>query len=497
MNVRSRYAPSPTGMQHIGSVRTVLFEYLLAKANSGTFYLRIEDTDQSRSTEGAVEDLYATLNWLNIKWDEGPDIGGPYGPYVQSERFDLYRKYAEQLIGEKKAYYCYCTEQRLEELRKSQESEKKSIGYDRHCRNLSREEREKAEAELKVAGGRPVVRFALPEDESRRVVIEDALLGEVKRKVKDINPDPVILKSDGFPTYHFAHVIDDTLMKTTHVLRGQEWLPSAPLHVLLFEAFGWEAPKYVHLPMVLGKDGQKLSKRHGDTAVREFREAGYLPEALVNYLSLVGWSYDDKREFFTLKELEECFTLDKLNKAPGVFDYKKLDWFNGQYIRQKSEQELTDLIIPYLIKDGLVHDPPNPDESEIIVQMIPLVQPRLKKLGDVPALVRFLFRDVPVDDIELLIPKKCELSDVLPWLEKGREILSALTSFNMTDIETSFEKAAEEMGTKLGNLMMPLRVCVTGSGMSPPLLESVLLMGLDEALKRVDRGIELVKKVLK
>ena len=496
MSVRSRYAPSPTGLQHIGGARTALFEYLFAKANGGDFYLRIEDTDQARTTDESIEDLYATLRWLGLKWDEGPDIGGPYAPYVQSERFELYAAHARKLIEEKKAYYCYCTEERLTELRADQEKNKKPIGYDGHCRNLNDEQREAALKALEAKGQKPVIRFALPDDDSQRIVITDAVLGEVKRKVKDINPDPVIIKSDGFPTYHLAHVIDDTMMKTTHVIRGQEWLPSAPLHVLLFQAFGWDPPVYVHLPMVMGKDGQKLSKRHGDTAVRDFRKAGYLPEAIVNYLSQVGWSYDDKREFFTLKELEECFTLEKLNKAPGVFDYKKLDWFNGQYIRLKSEAELKELIMPYLVESGIVSALPTEAEGKMIDAMIPLVQPRLKLLSDVPDLVRFLFQDVPVENVEMLIPKKCELSEVVPWLEKGRDLVAALGSKSIENVEKDFEAEAESLGTKLGNLMMPVRVCVTGSMMSPPLFESVMLMGVDEALRRIDRGIALAKSSL-
>lgn len=496
MSVRIRYAPSPTGLQHIGGVRTALFEYLAAKAGKGVFYLRIEDTDQARSSAESINDLYETLRWLGITWDEGPDIGGPYGPYIQSERFKIYQQHARRLIEEGKAYYCYCSEARLNDLRSLQEKNKQSIGYDRHCRYLSRDEREKAEEVLAKEGRKPVIRFALPENDSERIVIEDVLLGEVKRKVKDINPDPVIIKSDGFPTYHLAHAIDDTLMKTTHVIRGQEWLPSAPLHVLLFKALGYQAPVYVHLPMVMGKDGQKLSKRHGDTAVRDFRKAGYLPEAIVNYISQVGWSYDDKREFFTLKELEECFSMEKLNKAPGVFDYKKLDWYNGHYIRQKSEGELKTLIMPYLIDHALVADPPSAQEERIIAAMIPLVQPRLKVLSDVPGLVRFLFQDVPVTDPALLVPKNCTMTDVIPWLQKGRDLLAAGSQSSVEELEQEFEKAAQAMDTKTGNLMMPLRVSITGSTMSPPLFESVKLMGIGEALRRVDRSIELVKQSL-
>ncbi len=312
MSVRVRYAPSPTGLQHIGGVRTALFNYFFARANGGTFILRIEDTDQERSHEEALEDLYETLAWLGIDWDEGPGRGGDYGPYVQSQRFELYRSYAQQLVDDGKAYYCYCTPQRLDALREEQQQKKSRMqGYDRHCRDLTEEQRSAYAAQ----GITPVIRLKVPLE--GKTTFHDELMGDITRKNTDISPDPVLLKSDGFPTYHLANVIDDHLMGITHIMRAQEWIPSGPLHILLYEAFGWDPPKYCHLPMVMGKDGQKLSKRHGSTAVRDFRRAGYLPEAVVNYISLLGWSYDDKTEFFTREELEKVFSLEKINKPPG------------------------------------------------------------------------------------------------------------------------------------------------------------------------------------
>ena len=342
MSVRVRYPPSPTGLQHIGSVRTVLFNYFFARANGGTFILRIEDTDRTRSTEDAVQDLYDTLSWLGIEWDEGPDKGGNYGPYIQSQRTKLYAGYIEKLIASGHVYKCFCSAERLEGMRKAQEEKKQKIGYDGRCRNLSSEKA----AEYESGNIPHVVRFKVPD--RGKTIFSDSLLGEISTRNEDMPPDPILMKSDGFPTYHLANVVDDHLMEITHILRGQEWLPSVPLHVLLYDALGWKPPEYYHLPMVLGKDGQKLGKRHGSTAVRDYREAGYLPEAVINYLTLVGWSYDDKREFFSMQELEEFFTLDKLNKAPAVFDAKKLEWFNGQYIRMKSDEELLELILPFL-----------------------------------------------------------------------------------------------------------------------------------------------------
>ncbi|MEM9424723.1 MAG: glutamate--tRNA ligase, partial [Spirochaetota bacterium] len=336
--VRVRYAPSPTGLQHIGGVRTALFNYLFARRNGGKFILRIEDTDRVRSEERYIDDLYESLNWLGIQVDEGPPRfvtgrnSGPYlgnyGPYIQSERIEQYRFYTQKLIHQGRAYYCFCSSERLDLLRKQQEAEKLPLqGYDRLCRSLSRDE-----AESRRQAGEPyVVRLAIPlAEEPRSGPLEtrfhDRLLGEIKRANRDINPDPVILKTDGFPTYHLANVIDDHLMGITHVLRAQEWLSSGPLHMLLYQAFGWEAPQFCHLPMVMGADGAKLSKRHGSTSLLEFREAGYLPAALVNYIALLGWSFDESREFFTLKELEECFELNKLSRSPAGFDYRKLEW---------------------------------------------------------------------------------------------------------------------------------------------------------------------------
>ncbi len=317
MDVRVRYAPSPTGLQHIGGVRTALFNYFFARSMGGKFILRVEDTDRERYSEESLKDLYDTLEWLGIDWDEGPGKGGEYGPYVQSERSELYRKYADQLVDEGNAYHCFCTSERLNDLRETQKKDKKNYGYDRHCRNLSEEEIKKKKEE----GLKSVIRLKIPLE--GKTSFDDLILGTVTRKNKDISPDPVLLKSDGFPTYHLANVIDDHFMGITHILRAQEWIPSGAMHVLLYKAFGWEPPAYCHLPMVMGKDGQKLSKRHGSTSVVDFRNRGYLPEAIINYVTMVGWAYDDSREFFTKEELEKLFTLEKINKAPGVFDYKK------------------------------------------------------------------------------------------------------------------------------------------------------------------------------
>lgn len=490
MTTRVRYAPSPTGLQHIGGVRTALFNYFFARSTGGKFILRVEDTDRERYSDESLQDLFDTMNWLGLDWDEGPVKGGDYGPYIQSERSDIYRRYAHELIEKGFAYYCFCSEERLEALREEQKNSKSDHqGYDRHCRDLSPEERERKLKEFRDAGKEPVIRFKLPLTGS--TVMEDLLFGKITRKNSDISPDPVLLKSDGFPTYHLANVIDDHLMEITHILRAQEWIPTGPLHVLLYRAFGWEPPKYCHLPMVMGKDGQKLSKRHGSTSAREFRESGYLPEAIINYVTMVGWSYDDKTEFFTKEELEKVFSLDKINKAPGVFDYKKLDWFNGQYIRKLSPEDLASRLMPYLQKDGLCSDPATEQEKAILAGAVPLIRERLKKLSDVSEMIRFLFKGVSLEEKSILIPKNGTpetTAAVLQWLTGYAEAF-----FDRSDEENEavLRAEAENRGLKIGDLLHPLRVAVTGTPVSPPILETMRLLGKETTTERVKAAASL------
>lgn len=481
MSVRVRYAPSPTGLQHIGGVRTAVFNYFFAKASGGKFILRIEDTDRERYNDESLQDLYDTLNWLGISWDEGPDRDGGFGPYVQSERFDIYRKYTEKLIESGHAYKCFCTEERLEELREEQKKNKsKEQGYDRHCSSLS----EKAVA-ANLAEGKPyVVRFRIPVE--GKTTLRDVIMGEITRKNKDVSPDPIILKSDGFPTYHLANVIDDHMMGITHVLRAQEWIPTGPLHVLLYKAFGWEPPLYCHLPLVVGKDGSKLSKRHGSTSVREFRRGGYLPEAIINYISLLGWSFDDSREFFSKEDLEKLFNLEKINKAPAVFDYKKLEWFNGQYIRMKDHDELKALLMPILIDAGIIGNPPSEEEKVVFNGAFPIIRERLKLTTDVTDLVRFLFVDELTWNSDDAVPKKMDKAGTIEMLKIALELLEGFDRRSEEENEVHINKAVEEKGIKLGDLMQPLRVAVTGTKMSPPMIQSLALLGEDRAVKRVE-----------
>ncbi len=491
MDVRVRYAPSTTGLQHIGGVRTALFNYFFAKSMGGKFILRVEDTDRERFSEESLKDLYDTLSWLGIDWDEGPVKGGPYGPYVQSERTDLYRKYADQLVDNGKAYHCFCTTERLNNLREVQKKEKKNYGYDRHCRNLSKDEVSKKLSE----GVKSVIRLKVPLE--GKTSFNDLILGTITRKNKDISPDPVLLKSDGYPTYHLANVIDDHLMKISHILRAQEWIPSGAMHIILYNAFGWDPPVYCHLPMVMGKDGQKLSKRHGSTSVVDFRERGYLPEAIINYVTMVGWAYDDSREFFTKEELEKLFSLEKINKAPGVFDYKKLEWFNGQYIRKKSEAEIIEAVLPYLKKDGIISEDVSEKEMTIIKNMMGFMTERLHFISDISELSRFLFKDIDAYTLTDLIPKKMDFAGTLNVLKGVRSLLEDFETRTDEENEVLFRQKSEEMDVKLGSLLMPLRVAISGSKVSPPIFESLRLLGSKKALERIDTVIELLKNEIK
>ncbi|MBN2651407.1 MAG: glutamate--tRNA ligase [Spirochaetales bacterium] len=481
MDVRVRYAPSPTGLQHIGGVRTALFNYFFAKSQGGKFILRVEDTDQERYSDESLQDLYDTFKWLDIHWDEGPDVGGEFAPYVQSERQAIYQEYAQKLIDDGMAYYCYCSSERLQQLREQQVASKSSTqGYDRACRDLTAEQR----AEYEKQGILPVIRLKVPE--KGVTAFDDILLGTIKRQNSDISPDPVIMKSDGMPTYHLANVIDDHFMKITHILRAQEWIPSGPLHVIMYKAFGWEPPIYCHLPMVMGKDGQKLSKRHGSTSLRDFIKDGYLPEAIINYVTMVGWSYDDSREFFTKEDLEQLFSIEKINKAPGVFDYKKLQWFNGQYIRQKSDSQLAELVLPYLQDAGFVSNPTTDKQNQILFQLIPIVKERLRLLSDIVAVSEFLFKGPKEYEAELLIPKKKQASDAAAIIASLKSSILPIFDMSDSDAEAYIVEEISNQGFKTGDYLMVLRVALTGSTVSPPIVESIKIFGKEKSLAALD-----------
>lgn len=526
MEVRVRYAPSPTGMQHIGGVRTALFNYLYARSQGGKFILRLEDTDRTRYGEEYVQNLYDTLDWLGIEWDEGGPKGGEYGPYVQSERFELYKKYAQELVEKGQAYYCFCDEERLDRIRVLQTKNKMPPGYDRNCRHLTEEEVKAALDE-----GKPyVIRLKVPMEGETR--FHDALLGDIEWKNEDVSPDPVLLKSDGFPTYHLANIVDDHFMKISHVMRAQEWIPSTPMHVIMYKAFGWDYPDFCHLPMVMGKDGQKLSKRHGATSVNEFRARGYLPKALINYVAMLGCSYEDGRDMYDLADFEKLFKLEHLNKAPAVFDYKKLEWFNGQYMRAMSDEELLTATLPFITGTGDAAIPINaseefpaphvgPDYSGIeydangklkiaqkaldngaenlshdeimskLLALMPLIKERLHFLTDAAEMVGFLFKNVAVPPTEQIVPKKLDTEKTKEVLIKSKEFITELGKIqDHEEQEALAKKMAEELGVKLGDFMMPIRMAVTGSKVSPPLMGSILILGVEKALERTERTIK-------
>ena len=468
MSVRVRYAPSPTGRQHVGNVRTALFDYLLARSCGGALVLRIEDTDRRRFDPDALQDVYDTLTWLGLQWDEGPDVGGPHAPYVQSERLDFYRTVAERLVERGHAYRCYCSAERLQRVRAA------ANGYDRKCRTLAPAER----LEQERRGGRAVIRFKVPLEGATRC--DDLLLGTVERQNRDLSPDPVLLKSDGFPTYHLAATADDHAMRISHVLRSQEWVSSAPLHLLIFEACGWQPPRYVHLPPVNGPDGKKLGKRHGATSVGEFRARGFLPEALVNCLALLGWSPGDDRELFRLEELAQVFSLERLGRAGAVFDHRKLEWFNGHYIRMLSPARLAAAMAPYLQAAGI-----QVADAAQGAALAELLRERLAVLDEAPARAAFLAADRELAAAEL-VPKRLTAAQAAAVLRGAEPLLEEPPrAADEHALEERLRELAATLGVKFGDLMMTIRLATTGSRVSPPLFGSLRLLGGERVRRRL------------
>ena len=475
--VRTRFAPSPTGFMHVGNLRTALFEYLIAKSQQGKFILRIEDTDQERLVEGAVDVIYDTLQQVGLDHDEGPDIGGEYGPYIQSQRKDTYRPYAEQLVREGKAYYCFCTKERLESLHQ----EDGFGGYDRHCRDLPAEEVQR----LLDAGTPYVIRQKMPTEGS--TTFQDAVFGEITIENKELE-DQILLKSDGYPTYNFANVIDDHLMHITHVVRGSEYLTSTPKYNLLYEAFGWEVPTYVHLPLIMGKneDGSvsKLSKRHGSTSFAGLVKEGYLPETIVNYIALLGWCPKDNREIFSLQELVENFSIDGISKAPSVFDYDKLDWFNGEYLRAKTPEEFTALAMPWYQQVFGQEEKP----WDVLTSIL---QPRVIRLTDIPGMIDF-FKELPEYDAALFVNKKSKanLENAPVMLKAAMEALSSLPEWNVTAIHDCLIQLAQKLEVKNGTLLWPVRIAAAGMQVTPGgAMEILAILGKEEALRRLELGL--------
>ncbi|OGN98897.1 MAG: glutamate--tRNA ligase [Chloroflexi bacterium RBG_13_51_52] len=485
--IRVRFAPSPTGFLHVGGVRTAMFDWLFARHNGGTFILRIEDTDITRKVEGAVEYLMEGLKWLGLDWDEGPDMGGDYGPYYQSQRLDLYKQAAERLVEQGDAYCCYCASERLDAMRKEQVARKQPPGYDRLCRNLSLQERAAKEA----AGIKPVVRFKVPTE--GQTSFHDIIYGDVVFENSNID-DFVMLKSDGYPTYHLANVVDDHAMKISHVIRGEEWISSVPRHLFIYKALGYQPPLYVHHPLLVGPDRAKLSKRHGDVSLLEYRDQGYLPETMFNFIALIGWSLDDKTELMTRRQLIDTFSLERIGKTGAIFNREKLDWMNGVYIRSLAIDDLTQRALPFLDK-GLPESVKRPLNAGYVKQVMPLIQERAKKLTEIPELVKFFFIEELNYDPALLIAKNMTREATLKALEVSLQRMKQLSSFDEGALETLLRPLAEELGLKAGQLFSVLRTAVTGETATPPLFQTMVVLGKDRCLKRIDEAIAELKKL--
>jgi len=465
--IRTRIAPSPTGELHIGTLRTLLYNYALARKYNGQFIFRLEDTDQKRYVAGSEERLMEMTKEFGLNWDEGPDIGGPYGPYVQTERLEIYNKYIKELIDKGFAYYCFCTEERLTEMREAQKAAKQIPRYDQHCLHLSKDEIQK-NLDNKIPY---TIRLVVPKNET--IVFEDIIRGKIKFNTNEVD-DQVLIKSNGIPTYHFAVVIDDHLMNITHIFRGEEWITSTPKQILLYRYFGWEVPNIAHLTVILNPDGRgKLGKRSGSTHARSFLEDGYLPEAILNFLMLLGWNPGDNQEFFTLEQFVKAFSLERLHKKSPIFDRKKLDYLNGYYLRQKTDEQLFDLFKKFL---------PQASDDQIKI-LVPVLKERIVKLSDLSVQTKFLFEDVEYDK-DLLLKKGTTAVLAKEMLIKTKELLSDFTS-----IQDKISNLIKENNWNVGEFFMVFRVAICGSAFTPPVIECLPALGQEKTLHKLDLAI--------
>lgn len=483
--IRVRFAPSPTGNLHIGGARTALFNWLYARHYKGTFILRIEDTDQVRSTEEAVNVILEGMKWLGLDWDEGPGKEGKYGPYYQMQRLSLYQKYTEILLKNKKAYYCYCTKEELTESRQKQIKEDNPFRYDRHCLNLSEEEKRRNEEE----GRKPVIRLKIP---AKKIVFNDLLRGEVNFE-GELLSDFVIVKSDGIPTYNFAVVIDDALMDISNIIRGDDHISNTPKQILIYEALGFNLPKFAHLPMIMGSDHTRLSKRHGATSVMEYKEIGYIPEAVVNYIAHLGWSSGDEREIFSLEELVKEFSLDKISKHAAVFSIDKLNWFNSEYLKKRSVDSLVKMVIPFLKEANYIQEENlSPVKLEWLKEIIKLMQGRFKNFSQFIDYADYFF----VDKIDIepqafqSVLNKEGISDILKAL---KEELAVLKCWDEKSIEDIVREIASSLQIKGGKIIHPIRVALTGKKIGPGLFELIVVLGQEKTIQRLEEAIEKLK----
>ena len=497
--IRVRFAPSPTGYLHIGGLRTFLFNYLFTRHNKGKMILRIEDTDQKRFVPGAVEGLINTLTQMGLDCDEGPYLyknilkeKGKHGPYVQSKRLDIYKNFVQKLIDDDMAYYCFCSEAELEQMRQEQTAKKLQPMYDERCRRLNEEE-----ITIRLRSGQPyVIRLKIPEQGTVEII--DLIRGKVEFNYRDVD-DPVLLKSDGLPTYHLANFIDDHLMQITHVLRAEEWVSSFPKHIFLYQSFGWSIPQFAHLPLVLNPDRSKLSKRQGDVAVEDYLAKGYLPEALINYIALLGWNPGTEQEIFSLKQLIKEFSIEKLQKAGAIFNIEKLDWLNGLYIRQLDIKKLTAFCLPYLINGDLIQQNNKQltisETNEIVsidwlAKIIKLEQERLKKFNEIGEKTRFFFTDNLDYDASILVWKKSDLAKTKENLQKIYDELKKISTqkFLISNIQDTLNQLGQNRG--MGDIFWPFRVAMSGMQSSPPPAEIAEILGLEKTLKRIKVALE-------
>lgn len=469
--VRVRYAPSPTGALHLGGARTALFNFLFARQHGGRFLLRIEDTDQQRYSAQSEKQLMEGLGWLGLRWDEGPDVGGPYAPYVQSQRLPLYRQAADELLGKAAAYRCFCTPERLQAMRAEQRARKQPERYDGRCATIPPAESERRAA----AGERFVIRQRIPR--TGTTTVHDLILKDVTFQNETLD-DHVLLKSDGFPTYHLAFAVDDHAMQISHIIRGVDWLPSAPKHVLLFAAFGWELPVLAHLPLVLGKDRQRLAKRHGARDVLEYRDAGYLPEAVDNFIAFLGWSPGTEEEIFTLDELIQRFQLEKVQPSPAVANLERLDWLNGQFIRRLPPSELAARLAERM--------PAIP--ATRLEPLVPLIQERLRTLAEGPPMLEFLFQAPDRYDPATLVPKGRDAAATAAALWEAADFLRQASNWTAPALDTGLREVAARLSWTTKDFFMALRLAVTGRTVTPPLIESMVQLGQDETVARVERA---------
>ncbi len=480
--IRVRFAPSPTGFLHIGGLRTALYNYLFAKNKKGKFILRIEDTDRKRYVEGAVDNLLSTLNWAGLQADEGPNIGGNYGPYLQSERLDIYNEHIKLLLNEKKAYRCFCPQERLTELRETQKTEGLQTKYDKHCLNLTQDE-----IDNNLNNKLPyVIRLNIEPD--KEISFTDIIRGEVTFNTNIID-DQVLIKSDGFPTYHFANVVDDHLMKITHVIRGEEWISSTPKHVLLYDYFNWERPQFAHLPLLLNPDKSKLSKRQGDVAVEDYIKKGYLKEALINFIALLGWNAGDDKEYYETDELIKAFSLERVNKSGAVFNLEKLNWLNAEHLRRLSNDDILKMLKEEFKNSEFAN---KNFADDYLLLIIDAMKERVSFVKEYITKCPYFYKE-PADYDEKVIKKR--------WKEDSPELLKIfsdeieqLSNPAKEDYEKTLKKICEEKEIGLGRLIHPLRLALSGVGIGPGIFDLIFILGKKESLIRISKALEKIKK---